>query len=223
MRARAAGVDGTLDILEAGCGKRWQLDLNGIDYRLTGIDSDAEALRIRQETSGDLHEVIEADLREVDLKPEAYDVVYCSFVLEHVAGAAGLLDKMISSLRPGGIVLLRIPDKDSVYGFVTKRTPHWFHILFKRVVKGQRNAGRPGFGPYPVVYDELISVHGLEEYCADRGLTIKSMTGSNYHLDIFPRPLQRPVDLALRAFGALSFGRLAATHNNICLVAAKPQ
>lgn len=31
---------GALNILEAGCGRRWRLNLQGINYSLTGIDLD---------------------------------------------------------------------------------------------------------------------------------------------------------------------------------------
>ena len=47
-------LPGPLQILEAGCGRAWPLNLDGVDYRLTGIDLDANALKSRVESVGDL-------------------------------------------------------------------------------------------------------------------------------------------------------------------------
>jgi hypothetical protein len=43
---RKASVSAPLQILEAGCGQRWDLNLNGTQYLLTGVDLDEAALRI---------------------------------------------------------------------------------------------------------------------------------------------------------------------------------
>ena len=37
-----------VNILEAGCGNHWHLDMKGIDYRVTGVDVSREALEIRR-------------------------------------------------------------------------------------------------------------------------------------------------------------------------------
>lgn len=103
-----------LDVLDAGCGRMWSWDL-GLDFRLTGVDDDADALRLRQETTGDLTEAIVSDLRTVDLRPETYDLVHCAYVLEHVNGADQVLDRMRKALAPGGVMVLKIPDRASVY------------------------------------------------------------------------------------------------------------
>ena len=41
-----------LQILEAGCGRKWPIDLSGVRYRLTGVDLDAKALEAVKTTSG---------------------------------------------------------------------------------------------------------------------------------------------------------------------------
>ena len=98
-------------------------------------------MRMRLEEAGDLDEVIVGDLRAVSLMPGSYDVVFSSFVLEHVEGAEAVLDRLVPAIRPGGLLLLRIPDRDSVYGFVTRHSPHWLRVQYKR-----RNPGRQAGG-----------------------------------------------------------------------------
>ena len=116
-----------LDILEAGCGQAWWLDLRPVPYVLCGVDVDRKALEIRKFEKGDLHEIIEGDLRTVNLAPERFDVIYCSFVLEHVDEADVVLENFARWLKPGGLLIVRVPDPHSVRGFVTRITPHWFH------------------------------------------------------------------------------------------------
>jgi hypothetical protein len=56
--------DGPLRILEAGCGQRWPLVLEGRQLHITGVDTDAAAMRIRRERHGDLDVEMVADLRD---------------------------------------------------------------------------------------------------------------------------------------------------------------
>jgi SAM-dependent methyltransferase len=219
---REMAVDGhELQVLEAGCGKSWPIDLDGVPHHLTGVDTDTEALRVRRETRGDLDIEIVGDLRTVDLPENQYDVIYCSYVLEHVSGAELVMDRFVSALRVGGRLIIRIPDADSVYGWVTRRTPFWFHVAYKRHIKGNRNAGRPGYGPYPTVYDDVISRRGLEGYARSRDLTVVAEYGTNHHLGVFGRIGRAVVNALLHVISALSLGRLSASHNNVAVVVQK--
>ncbi|HEY8580116.1 MAG TPA: class I SAM-dependent methyltransferase, partial [Beijerinckiaceae bacterium] len=143
--ARARGAP--LRILEAGCGQKWSLDLGTAAFHLTGVDLDKDALDIRLNQRRDLHHAIHGDLATVDLPKNAFDVIYCSYVLEHVPDADVVLGRMYEWLAPGGLLVLRLPAPESFRGFVTRVTPHWFHVAYYRWVKGQKNAGRPGHGP----------------------------------------------------------------------------
>lgn len=210
-----------LKILEAGCGRRWELQLDGLDYRLVGVDLNAESIRLRQETMNDLDEVIIGDLRTVPLDPEAYDVVFCSFVLEHVEDAQGVLDRLIATLRPGGLLLLRVPDRDGVYGWLARHTPHRSHIWYKRYIRGSKLAGTPGYGPFPVVYDQIVSWRELQRYCNANNLQILDAISSNDHLNHFPSGIRQVVDSSLHGIAKASGGRLTADHANLALVIAK--
>jgi SAM-dependent methyltransferase len=217
IRKYAESHPGSLRILEAGCGRRWSLDLTGVDFRLTGVDLNADAIRMR----ADLDETIIGDLRTVALPSGSYDVAFSTFVLEHVAGAEQVLDSMIAAIRPGGLLLVRIPDRDSVFGFITRHSPHWLHVQYMRRIRGGKLAGTPGRGPFPSVYDEVVSWQGMTSYCASRGLQIIDAYSSNFYLDAFGR-FAGITDRALRAVAALSLGRLTADYNNLALVVRQP-
>jgi SAM-dependent methyltransferase len=207
-------------ILEAGCGQRWPIHVAGRPIHLTGIDTDAEAMRIRKESQGDLDVGIVADLRTVDLPADSFDIVYCSFVLEHVDGAENVLDRLVHATRPGGRLIIRVPDGKSVYGWFVRRSPHRVHVWWKRYVEGFENAGKPGHAPYPTVYDKVVSREGLVDYAARNNLAVVDIYGSNSYLRVFRRA-RRIAEMGIRVTAWLSRGRLAATHNNIGVVLQK--
>jgi SAM-dependent methyltransferase len=214
----AASRPGVVRILEAGCGRRWNLDLTGVDFHVTGIDLSAESMRMRLEEAGDLDEAVVGDLRAASLTPGSYDVVFSSFVLEHVEGAENVLDRLIPAIRPGGLLLLlRIPDRDSVYGFVTRHSPHWLRVQYKRRILGAKRAGTPGYGPFPPVCDRIVSWRGIMDYCVSRGLEIVDAYSSNFYLHSLGR-FAGIANRGLRSAASCTLGRLAADHNNLVFV-----
>lgn len=217
IRSHGLAVSHTLEILEAGCGRKWNIDLGGVDYRLTGVDLDPDALHHRQEIVGDLHVGLVGDLRTVALARRFYDVTYSAFMLEHVSGAEQVLDRMTEALKAGGLMILRVPDRSSVYAFLARLLPFRLHIWYKRLVDRDKLAGRPGHPPYPVVYDSIVSRDGLARFAESHGLTLVSEVGTNPHLDAMGRlaPLGR---WAQHLFAVCSGGRLDGTHSNITLI-----
>ena len=217
---RSQYVNEPLRILEAGCGNKWSLKLD-VPYKLTAVDLDPNAIAIRKAKFKDIDEAIVGDLRTSDLAPEgAFDVIYNAFVLEHVPGAEHVLDNFFRWLKPGGLLVLRIPDRDSAYGFLTRITPFWSHVALKRYVYRFPNAGKPGFDPYPTYYDPVVSRRGMRAYCARHGHIVKDEAGAGYYLP--PRFPLRTMGYALvRTLNFLSLGRLEWRHNNLTFVIQK--
>lgn len=218
IKGKAVG-NGLIQILEAGCGQTWLLDLKGVNYHLTGIDVDRAALEIRKNKTKDLDEIIEGDLCTADLKEGYYDVIYNSFVLEHINGAETVLKNFQKWLKPGGIMILRFPDRHAAYGFITRLTPHWFHVFFKKVVMGDPNAGKPGFAPYRVFYDRIVSRDGLTAYCKKNNLIVREEWGHPYPAswDRFPLLLK----VICRTINVLTLGKIAYAHNNLTFIVEK--
>lgn len=211
-------VDGRpVEILEAGCGNRWNLELGGLDYRLTGVDLDPHAVDIRINKHKDLDEAIVGDLRTVDLSDRKFDIVYSAFVLEHVPGAASVLERFAGWLKPRGLILIRLPDPHSVKGLVTRVTPHWFHVMYYRYVLGSAVAGNPGYAPYPTYYDKVVSRSGIREFVQRHGLELVAEFGTDP-----PHPGPRIVDRIVRAcvnlIALVSLGRYSARHTDILYV-----
>lgn len=162
-----------LEILEAGCGTKWSLDLKNVRYTLTGIDTDQNALNIRKNQSGDLETAILGDLRTANLRENAYDVIYNAYVLEHIDGAESVLKNFARWLKPSGILILLIPNRDSAKGFLTRILPFWLHIFYKKYIQGVGNAGKPGFDPFPTFFDNIVTRKGIYEFCEKHNLVIR--------------------------------------------------
>ena len=220
IRAKAS-PDRPLRILEAGCGRRWFFDMKGIRYELTGVDIDAAALEARKTLGKDLHHALIGDLRTVELEAESFDVIYSSYVLEHVAGAERVLENFTRWLKPGGIIIIRVPDRDSVQGFTTNWTPFWFHVLVYRYIEGQKNAGKPGFAPYPTIYDDVISSRGMQGFARAHGLDLKEEVrhGDYKRGKGLVRLL---IGMYVRGVSLLSLGRIHAQSSNLTFILEKP-
>ena len=203
-----------VQIIEAGCGWQWPKEFANPSAVVIGIDTDTAALAKRK----DLTKTYVADIRTITLPRAQADVVYSSYVLEHVKGAEQALSNFVDWLKPGGIIILRIPDRDSAYGFLTRITPHWFHIAYYKYIVRWKNAGKKGFGPYPTFHEPVISRRGIRAFCAAHGCEILHEVRRCDYL--------RGRSLALKKFvamsvSALSLGSLSWRHNNLCLIIRK--
>ena len=212
LRERLEALPGPLRILEAGCGRHWPLELS-VPYRLTGLDLDEDALAARK----DLDQAVVGDLRTVQFPPRSFDVIYNAFVLEHVSGAQHVLERFVRWLAPGGMLIIKIPDRDSAYGFLTRMTPFWTHVMVYRYLLGYRWAGKPGHGPYRTYYDRVVSERGLREFCGRNGLPAPEL----YRMCSYAN--SRPVRLAAFLTSMASGGRLSWRHNNLLLIVRKAQ
>jgi hypothetical protein len=114
-----------------------------------------------------------------------------------------------------------IPDPYSVYGFTSRMTPHWIHVLFYRLIVGQKNAGKPGYGPYPVTYDKVVSREGIRAFCRENGLVLAAEYGipSGLTDDSLKQKL---VEAYKKVLQVLSLGRLSSDYNDLLFIIRKP-
>jgi SAM-dependent methyltransferase len=114
-----AGCTAETSVLEIGSGTGEflsYLKLKGVT-RFHGVEQDPEAIRVMEPglegnvTVGDLWAYLEGD-------PEPFDRVVMLDVLEHFPAADGvrLLNKVKDVLRPGGLVVVRVPNMGSPWG-----------------------------------------------------------------------------------------------------------
>jgi SAM-dependent methyltransferase len=206
-----------LDILIAGCGRGGVLDVGRYDPRITGVDEDLPPLRAHTAAREDLEASHLGDLRLLPILPRSFDVVYVSFLLERIHHAELVLDRLVAGLRPGGLLLLKMRDRKSAYGYCDRATQEW---LRRALWRSLTPAG--SVGPLPAVYEPLVSREGIQAYCLMRGL----MIAEDYSAVSGPArrgPHAGLVGMVCRTVAALSRGRLNGVEDEITMVIRRPQ
>src|SRR3990167_7207197 len=156
-----------MEVLDAGCGRdKAYVDFPGA--HITGIDIDADALALNH--SLDIR--IVGDIQTYPLPESAFDAIVCWDVLEHLPSPRAALENMTRALRPGGTLILGLPNVTSPKGLATKLTPHGFHVWFYRHVFHDQNAGRPGYGPYRTFLRWSIRPAGIRRFAEEHGLAV---------------------------------------------------
>ncbi|MFI0450930.1 class I SAM-dependent methyltransferase [Actinomadura sp. 6N118] len=143
-RARQYAHDKPLQrihILEAGCGWGHGLDLGARERQVIGVDLDAPALRAHASRRTDLDAWHLGDLRTVPMPPRAYDIVHATYLIERVPNAELVLDRFVAALKPGGLLLVRIRDRNTAFGFLDRKLPRWLSgPIWSRLPARERHA-----------------------------------------------------------------------------------
>ncbi len=99
---------------------------------------------------------------------QSYDAVIANYVLEHVEKPTELLAELWRTLRPGGVMLFRVPNRLHYVSLVSRLSPQWFHNL---IANRLRNLNEESHDPYPTFYRmnstdslrKLFNTAGFEE------------------------------------------------------------
>jgi hypothetical protein len=193
-----------------------QLREDGADISVALIDDGQPVTRAAVATQARLRPCALGDLRAAALHPRSYDIVQCVRLLDRISHAELVLDRLVAAIRPGGLLLLQISDRDCAAGFLDRVLPN----LSRRRVWRNRQPGQPG--PYPAVYEPLTSVRGVYDYARLRGLVIAERQvqgGQAGSHGATPRWYLAAQRLVTR----LSRGRLTNAHEEVLYVMRKPE
>lgn len=209
-------------VLQAGClAPLGELALDGLaqggfEVSVTAVDADQPlALRVLEANRDAYEDVITGDLRTVPIPQRAYDVVYCAGLLERVRHAELVLDRLTSALKPGGLLLLRTADRYTATAALTRMLPG----PLRRAVWSRFRPGVPG--PFPPVYEKLVSAAGIDSYALMRGLVVAARATELTRPEQ-PSGLSSSVRITCAALRRLSGGRFADSHDELLYVIRKP-
>jgi 2-polyprenyl-3-methyl-5-hydroxy-6-metoxy-1,4-benzoquinol methylase len=222
LEAQSSDIAGGMQILEAGCGRRWEIDLGQRKFEITGIDLDAHALEHRQSVVGDINFGVVGSICDPGVVPtRRFDVVYSAYVLEHIDGAQAVLENFVSWARPGGLIVLWLPNRNSVYGWAARHTPYRLHVWVYRYVFRKKGAGQAGFGPYPTHHDAVLAPDALLAFFRSRDLIVEEWFAINTfsHSGLRSAAIRIGMGLVSR----LSGGRLSDQAVDLCVVLRVPR
>jgi SAM-dependent methyltransferase len=203
-------------VLQAGC--LTSLDELGLDkLRSDGFSINVVSVESDPGRLGDLAaDIIIGDLRTIPLPPRSFDIVHCSLLLDRISHVPLVLDRLAAALRPGGLLLLRIRDRDCAAGYLDRKLPR----LARRAIWRRLYPGQPG--PFPAVYEATASARGIAAYMLMRGLVIAQRKTSRT-LPHQPERLCRFLATARWLVARLSRGQLTDDHDEVLFVVKKPE
>ena len=165
-------------------------------------------------TAGD--KTILGDLRTVPIPPRSFDIVHCALLLDRIAHVELVLDRFTAALRPGGLLLLHIRDRDCAAGFLDRIAPQWV----RRALWARLNPGPPG--PYRAVYEPAGSDRGIQAYTKLRGLVIAHRETARTSPAGSGRAGQA-VSALRGLISRLTRGRLTDAYDEVLYVIRKPE
>lgn len=212
-----------ISVLQAGCLAPLRelglgrLEEGGFGVSVTVVDVDTPpAMEVLGGAGGGYADVITGDLRTAAIPPRGFDIIYCAGLLERIRHVELVLDRLVSALKPGGLLLIRTADRHSASALLDRMLPG----LARKLLWQKLRPGVPG--PFPAVYEKAVSIRGIYSYTLMRGLVIAQRTAER---SLPPRParLSSSVRIACTVISRLTRGHFGDDHDELLYVIRKPQ
>lgn len=149
--------------LGAGAGIVAHMNFRGLVAQVCGIDPDP-----RVGANPYLDEGKVACGEDIPYADTYFDIVFADNVLEHLHNPALVFQEVARVLRPGGLFLVKTPNKMHYMPLVARLTPYKFH----RFVNQWR--GRDSSDTFPTVY-KVNSPGEIHCYAARAGLCVRQI------------------------------------------------
>ena len=212
-----------VSLLQAGCLAPLrelgigQLTEGGFEISVTAVDADHPLVRRVLEDAGTAYDdVLVGDLRTLPIPQRKYDVVYCVQLIERVQHVELVLDRLVSALKPGGLLLLRTGDRHSAAGLLDRLLPG----PVRKAVWSRLHPDMPG--PFPAVFEKMVCDQGIASYTVMRGLVIAARR-AEITLPDHPARLSSSVRITCAAISRLTGGRFSNAHDELLYVIRKPK
>lgn len=140
--------DGSLNILDIGCGTGAMLDVLAPFGTVAGADFSAEALEYCKKR-GDHYPLARADARRLPFADNSFDVVTAMDIIEHIDDDKAAASEIFRVLRPGGRLFSTVPAFQSLWSEHDEALHHYRRYTvpaFKDLI------GRTGFSCEKITY-----------------------------------------------------------------------
>src|SRR4051812_10372097 len=111
----AAELAADKQVLDAGCGLGYGAAMlaDGGAASVTAVDIAPEIVDVARDQAGDRVRFETADVRSLPFPDDAFDLVVCFEVIEHVDEQESALDELRRVLAPGGLLVVSSPNPDA--------------------------------------------------------------------------------------------------------------
>ncbi len=175
--ARVAEGPAVQRILDAGCGNGWLASRYRGPHMVVGIDlADANLRRIRDLG---IHPVKYNLDRPLPFADGAFDTVVCSEILEHIFSPDQLLREIMRVLKPGGRVILTVPNlhclRNRVDVLLGKFTPFVEFRVYEDLSDELSHVG--------VQHIHHYTITGMRSILATLGFERMRWVGQSFHMN----------------------------------------
>lgn len=205
MNDRLRALGRPPEVLEAGCGRFRHFDYPD-DAVVAGLDISREQLDLNDH----VQERFLGDVQTWTTERQ-WDATVSMYVLEHLDDPARTVRNMLDWTRPGGLVVIGVPNLWSLRGLVTKLTPFWFHELVYRLVY------RTPVSPFPTTLKRDGAPGSLRRLLAHCELLHEGWAQERVRM-----PYAIPYEGLIWFGKILSLGRWRPEDMNYYVVARKP-
>lgn len=117
-----AGLAPGARVLDAGCATGDFLEAGGRRYEMWGLDVSAHATDVaRRRNSAMASRIFTGPVEEQTFQPSFFDAIVMWDVIEHIWDPRGVLARLVTHLRPGGVLVLSTPDIGALTARIMRR------------------------------------------------------------------------------------------------------
>jgi SAM-dependent methyltransferase len=149
--------------LGAGAGIVVQMNFRGKVRRVCGVDPDP-----RVQSNPYLDEGRVAGGESIPYPDSSFDVVFADNVLEHLEAPARVFSEVHRVMRPGGVFLVKTPNRRHYMPVIAMATPHSFHQIVNRL------RGRASTDTFPTLY-RVNSPRAVTRFARSTGFSVESI------------------------------------------------
>jgi SAM-dependent methyltransferase len=127
-------VNSDSKVLDAGCGQAGIVEqVMPVVKQAIGID----------QTFGDyretikLQDLVQGKLEDLPFSPNSFDVISCTWVLEHLKNPKRVFREFARVLYPDGILLFLAPNAHNYVTLMNRAVPSWLHELMTQALYGR--------------------------------------------------------------------------------------
>lgn len=149
--------------LGAGAGIVEEMNFKGCGRKVYGVDLDS---RVVDNPFLDEGRVANASI--IPFPDKTFDIVFSDNVLEHLDKPIDVFREVYRVLKPGGVYLVKTPNKWHYVTLISRLTPHWFHQYVNKL------RGREESDTFPTLY-KANSRRDVRLLCESSGLDIEEL------------------------------------------------
>lgn len=182
-------------VLDLGCGNGIITEALGkAGFQVTGLEPSSEAIRrARHEHGHENVEYLQGELGDQTFPTRGFDAIVCSEVLEHVPDPIALLNQMQPLIRPGGRLILTVPNGRGPRELLVTRPVQALicNPVGKRLISWSKKL--LGYSGTTVQSDaedlthlHFFTVSRLRRMAASTGFHVEEIVAANFLEQVFP-------------------------------------